>query len=302
MIEKPFSSDRINFLIKLGIWIINGVLVAFLLIGILKLSIVLTTSFHPLTIPEVSASSLEKKSTNRKSWNEPSNLYLIKQNQDENTNQQKSEDQNDSLQEVNPDSVKKIEESELPFEVVGIGYGPEKFRVATLRNLESRNVKTLREGNGWKQVQVREIRTNEVIIFNNKSNQVEVLPLNRGKQTALNQSGQSDDNTRSMSRYQVNKAIKSNMNRLLQKIDVKPAFRRGQIIGIKLDNFQGRPGELLKELGFQPGDVLTRVNGEKINDINQAMKLWSSLRHSSNFDVRVQRDGEKLNFQYQLTR
>lgn len=302
MIEKPFSSDRINFLLKLGIWIINGVLVAFLLIGTLKLSIVLTTSFHPLTIPEVSASSLEKKSTNRKSWKEPSNLYLIKQNQDENTNQQKSEDQNDSLQEVNPDSVKKIEESELPFEVVGIGYGPEKFRVATLRNLESRNVKTLREGSGWKQVQVREIRTNEVIIFNNKSNQVEVLPLNRGKQTALNQSGQSDDNTRSMSRYQVNKAIKSNMNRLLQKIDVKPAFRRGQIIGIKLDNFQGRPGELLKELGFQPGDVLTRVNGEKINDINQAMKLWSSLRHSSNFDVRVQRDGEKLNFQYQLTR
>lgn len=285
-------------LIKILIWLMNGVASAFLLLGVFNLVILYFVPLHP----GPARPSIERTvsaEVQQDQYVRAGELNLVKRNEPE--EDKKQENSKSKLGDVDIESVKKVKKSTLPLEVIGISYGPPGFRAVTLRNLKSRTVRTLLAGETWEEARIQAIRRNEVLLMNKETDQTELLELNRGRSITGKQSETSDE-TQKISRYQVNKAIQSNMDKLLTNVEVRPAFQQGKIIGFKIQNFKGRPGKLMENLGFQTDDIISRVNGKKINGMDQALKLWSSLKYQKNFDIQVLRDGERMNFKYQLTR
>jgi general secretion pathway protein C len=290
---KPSGS-----ILRIVLWGANGIAAAILVAG----SINLILSFYTPLYPPENAVSVAKASRTPSPSQYPNSdeLALVQRNNP--SNNTSDTPSNNSLEGVDTEGVKKIEESKLPLEVVGITFGPPGFRAVTLRNLENRTVRTLTVGDVWNQAQIEGINRSEIILLNRKTDRAEVLPLNRSAGVESTDSSDESKNVQSVSRYEVNEAIQSNMNKLLTEVEVKPAFRNGDIAGFTMKSLEGRPGELLKKLGFQGGDVITRVNGEKIDSMDQALKLWTSLRHQKNFNIQILRNGEQKSLEYQLTR
>jgi general secretion pathway protein C len=206
-----------------------------------------------------------------------------------------------TLQNLNTDAIQQIQTTSLPVELVGTMEGPRQYRLATLRNLKSRNIRSLAPGETWNNLTLKKIQDGSVILRNRKNSRTEMLRLKR-KYLEKPDKTKSRQDVRKVSRYEINQSIQNNMNNILTSVNPQPVIRNGRIAGIKVAKMEGRPGKLLKKLGFKKNDVIQRVNGEKVDSIEKAMSLWTQLRNKRRVKFTILRNGDKQVLEYSLTR
>jgi general secretion pathway protein C len=83
--------------------------------------------------------------------------------------------------------------------------------------------------------------------------------------------------------------IGDNASRLTDIMRPVPHVQEGQIVGFRLN--PGRDRGAFEALGFQPGDVVTDINGTVLDDPSQALQIYQALGESSQANVTVLRDG-----------
>lgn len=89
----------------------------------------------------------------------------------------------------------------------------------------------------------------------------------------------------------------SNMSSLLQQASMIP--RRGANGEIECFKFISiQPGSVYTQLGFQNGDCLKAVNGEKIDSPAKAMEMYNTLKGASNIQITTERDGRDQDQNY----
>lgn len=60
------------------------------------------------------------------------------------------------------------------------------------------------------------------------------------------------------------------------------------------------PGSIYSQLGIQNDDIVTGINGQKINTINELMTLFGRIGDIDRFQLEIQRDGTSRSFNYEL--
>lgn len=81
--------------------------------------------------------------------------------------------------------------------------------------------------------------------------------------------------------------------RALQRIAfATPYLQNGQFVGFRLR--AGRDRRLLAQLGLQTGDVITAINGARLEDPAQGLALLQDLLHSDQVSVQVLRGGVEI--------
>lgn len=89
----------------------------------------------------------------------------------------------------------------------------------------------------------------------------------------------------------------ADMASLLQQASMIP--RRGANGEIECFRFVAiQPGSVFTQLGFQPGDCLKGVNGEKIDSPAKAMEMYNALKSASNIKIQMERDGRDTESDY----
>lgn len=89
----------------------------------------------------------------------------------------------------------------------------------------------------------------------------------------------------------------SDMSALLQQAAMIPVRGPGgEIEGFKFVSIQ--PGSVYTQLGFQNGDMIKAVNGEKIDSPAKAMELYNALKNSSTINITKSRDGRDEDVNY----
>ena len=83
--------------------------------------------------------------------------------------------------------------------------------------------------------------------------------------------------------------ISENASRLTDIIRPSPHVQEGQVVGFRLN--PGRDRATFEALGFQPGDVVTDVNGTVLDDPSQGLAVFQALGESTQANVTVLRDG-----------
>ena len=83
--------------------------------------------------------------------------------------------------------------------------------------------------------------------------------------------------------------ISDNATRFTDIMRPVPHVQEGQIVGFRLN--PGRDRAAFEALGFQPGDVVTDINGTVLDDVTQGMQVFQSLGESTQANVTVLRDG-----------
>ncbi len=98
-------------------------------------------------------------------------------------------------------------------------------------------------------------------------------------------------------RAEVDSALE-NMNQLFTQIRAVPHFEGGQSTGFRL--FAIRQDSLFDRIGLKNGDIISRINGQDLNDPARALAIFQELRNEREITVEVTRNKEPLTLGYQL--
>lgn len=91
----------------------------------------------------------------------------------------------------------------------------------------------------------------------------------------------------------------NNMAQILQQAAMRP--KRGANGEIECFQFMSiQPGSIYTSLGFQNGDCIKGVNGEKVDSPQKALELYGALKNSDNIQLILERDGRVQNFDYSI--
>jgi general secretion pathway protein C len=84
--------------------------------------------------------------------------------------------------------------------------------------------------------------------------------------------------------------LRQNPAELMKRVQVVPVLDGGKLSGVRLST--GTDVALLNQIGLQPGDVVTSVNGTPIDSIERGQQIMSSLGSASSVRVTVLRGGK----------
>ena len=83
--------------------------------------------------------------------------------------------------------------------------------------------------------------------------------------------------------------LSENASRITDVVRVAPHIEQGRMVGFRLN--PGREPQQFQALGFQPGDVVTEINGTAMSDPSRGLQVFESLGESTVANVTVVRDG-----------
>lgn len=90
----------------------------------------------------------------------------------------------------------------------------------------------------------------------------------------------------------------ADLSKLQSEARVVPHYKDNSYQGFKLVGV--RPGSLYRAIGIRSGDVITAVNGNKIDSPNKALELFEQLKSSSNISVEIERRGQPKTLGYNI--
>ena len=90
----------------------------------------------------------------------------------------------------------------------------------------------------------------------------------------------------------------ADLPRLLSQARAVPFFKNGVSIGMRI--FAIRQGSLYEKLGLKNGDIIKGINDNAIADPSQAIKLFEQLKSEKQIAVKLERNGEDTNLNYQI--
>jgi general secretion pathway protein C len=88
----------------------------------------------------------------------------------------------------------------------------------------------------------------------------------------------------------IQSVVAQNVSKLADVIRPTPYFVNGQQQGYRV--YPGRDREAFSKLGLRPGDLIKDIDGQALNDPNQAMQIFETLGDSDQVSVTVERNGE----------
>ena len=88
----------------------------------------------------------------------------------------------------------------------------------------------------------------------------------------------------------IQSVVAQNVSKLADVIRPTPYFVNGQQQGYRV--YPGRDREAFSKLGLRPGDLIKDIDGQALNDPNQAMQIFETLGDADQVSVTVERNGE----------
>lgn len=101
-----------------------------------------------------------------------------------------------------------------------------------------------------------------------------------------------------MSRSEVENKVFQKVNEILTQIAISPYMVNGQMEGLRLMRIPNN--NIVYELGGRSGDIVRRVNGHEVNQIEQMYSLWSNIKDDSFISVDIERNNQIFNYSFEI--
>lgn len=101
-----------------------------------------------------------------------------------------------------------------------------------------------------------------------------------------------------LSRSDVENKVFKRVNQILSQIAVSPYMVDGNMEGISLMRIP--KNSIVYELGGRNGDIIRRVNGHEVNQIDQMYKLWDNIKDDSFISVDIERNRQIFTYEFEI--
>jgi general secretion pathway protein C len=170
---------------------------------------------------------------------------------------------------------------------------------AVIEEVKTRKQSLYRAGDSIQNATVKAILREKVILsVNGKDEILEMATASSEKapagQTRTRAPAQKDI---TLERSFVNDAVKD-IGNLLGQVRIRPHFEKGKPSGLRMTGI--RPNSIFRKMGLRSGDVLTGVDGQQIQSVNDVIGLYEKLKSSSKVDLEVKRRNRLQTITYRI--
>ncbi len=201
----------------------------------------------------------------------------------------------------------------LGLKLVGTVFtGVSSENLAFIEDLSVRKQEVYREGDRVKQVLVKKILRQSVIINSGKRDEVLALaapeeasgrtgppgPTERYQPTRPAPPTPGPSDSRTLDRQDVESSM-SDLNQLMQQVRIRPYLEANKPAGFLVSDI--KPGSIFAKMGLRNGDVVQKINDQVISSPEQAIELYQGLMGGGEIALEIKRGqkSEKINYDVQ---
>lgn len=90
--------------------------------------------------------------------------------------------------------------------------------------------------------------------------------------------------------------VLANPAKLTDIFRASPAIINGQFVGFRIRS--GRKRKLFRQLNFRPNDIVTEVNGVRLDDASKGIEVLSLLESATSLSIRVKRGNQEIDINH----
>jgi general secretion pathway protein C len=192
-----------------------------------------------------------------------------------------------------------LKQTELKLKLWGTVIGGDKQTYAVIES-DRAGQNLYRTGDAIQNATIKMILREKVVL--NVSGRDEVLEMEKllaatGAKPNQIRTAVSAPQSIAIKRSQIEGAVQ-NPNQLLQEIKIRPHFEKGKLDGLTITAI--KPDSIFRKMGLISGDILTSVDGEKIESMNDALKFYETIKSASTVKLDIKRRGRMQTIEYNI--
>lgn len=205
--------------------------------------------------------------------------------------------------EINLDQLKK---TELKLKLWGTVSGTDDRTYAVIEDMTKREQNLYRKGDAIQEATVSAILREKVIL--SVKGKDEVLQMEDMKSSGRRlpspaaRTKTSGKRTRRAQRVSLKRSFiessMQDMGNLMGQIKIQPHMENGVPSGMALSSI--KPNSIFRRMGLRNGDVIMGVDGDEIQSVDDALKLYENLKTSSKVTLQLKRRGRDKTIEYNI--
>ena len=212
-------------------------------------------------------------------------------------------------QQPNKLDIENLKPTDLKLKLFGTVTGDKNKAYAVIEETKRKRQNLYRIGDTIQNASIKMILREKVILRVNGKDEIlgieevpsgspsSIASRRSRKKRPFKRSSTADSQNITLDRSRIESAVK-NVNDLMKNVRIQPHFTDGQPDGFRLTGV--RPNSFFSNMGLKSGDVITGVDGKKIESVDDAFKLYQGLQSSSNIQLQLKRKGQKKNINYKI--
>jgi general secretion pathway protein C len=207
--------------------------------------------------------------------------------------------------------IEKLKQTDMKLKLWGTVAGEGRRAYAVIEDSKAREQNLYRIGDSIQNATVKIILRQKVILRVNNQDEILVMeePVARrgaSRKIAGRTTGGSSAPKIPVSRYprkislrkdQIQKALE-NLPQLMEQATIRPHIEDGQPGGISITGI--KPNAIFRQMRLRNGDIITGVNGNSIDSVEDAMKIFEDISSGSNFQIEIKRRGRAQTIDYNI--
>ncbi|MFH1728526.1 MAG: type II secretion system protein GspC [Pseudomonadota bacterium] len=89
-----------------------------------------------------------------------------------------------------------------------------------------------------------------------------------------------------------------NINEILYDAASMPVKEGGKVIGFQILAIE--PNSVYEHLGIEDGDIILKVNGKSMDNVEKALSFFQTLQGQTKFNIDVKKDGQTKHYTYEV--
>jgi general secretion pathway protein C len=196
--------------------------------------------------------------------------------------------------------IETLEPTDLKLKLLGTVSGNSKKAYAVIEDTEKKHQDLYRIGDSIQNATLKMILREKVVIRVNGKDEILGIEESVGSpKTSIvsNKAGIAASQAITLKRSRIESAVKD-VNTLMKQVRIRPHFTNGKPDGLRLTGV--RPNSIFYNMGLKSGDIITGVNNNTIESVDDVLKFYQSLQSSSNVALQVKRRGRPKTINYNI--
>jgi len=210
--------------------------------------------------------------------------------------------------------LEELKQTDLKLKLWGTVTGQNEGVYAVIEDTKAREQNLYRAGDTIQNAVVKLILREKVVLKVGDNDEILAMEVNIGRGRRSSRPGQRDARSPSpasaqklpVSRYpskiklrgdQIQKAME-NLGQLMEQATLRPHIENGQSAGISITGI--KPNAIFRKMRLRNGDIITGVNGDSIDSVEDAIKVVEQLSSGSDIQLQIKRRGREQSLDYSI--
>jgi general secretion pathway protein C len=208
--------------------------------------------------------------------------------------------------------LEKLKQTDLKLKLWGTVTGQNKGAYAVIEDTKAREQNLYRAGDTIQKAVVKLILREKVVLKVGENDEILAMEENIGRgggragrkdaRSSSRTSAQKLPVSRSARKIklradQIEKAME-NLGELMEQATLRPHIEDGQAAGISITGI--KPNAIFRKMRLRNGDIITGVNGNSIESVEDAVKVVEKLSSGSDIQLQIKRRGREQALDYSI--